>query len=113
MLTRDMSREHLRDIQAVLDDRVNFLRLLLVVLVLIVAGSLALDSSCAQCLRRGSCCLAYVSKEAEDGHTIAYTHAMAQRQTLSRTRRQTLSWTRRQTLSWTSYTPCTSQKEDK
>jgi hypothetical protein len=38
---------------------------------------------------------------------------MAQRQTLSRTRRQTLSWTRRQTLSWTSYTPCTSQKEDK
>ena len=50
MLTRDMGREHLCDVQAVLDNSVNFLRLLLFVLVFVVHGSLALEPS-AEVLR--------------------------------------------------------------
>jgi len=53
VLPRDMSREHLRDVQAVLDNGMGFRRFLLFKLVIIIAGSLALDPF-AELLRRGS-----------------------------------------------------------
>jgi hypothetical protein len=75
VLPRDMSREHLRDVQAVLDNGMGFRRFLLFKLVIIIAGSLALDSF-ADLLRRGSYLLEHMSKEAEDGCTATHIHLM-------------------------------------